>query len=145
MNEPRGATMRKDTCTPGIPVQRRFRTPLFSLMVILAFLLGGMTSSPNGPQATFAAESARTAPAVKPTYNSAEEKTKGKAERGQPRRTVRTSVGNPHHIGRPLSPVSGAGVASDAAPAPGDPTPGSTTKAASRPDSIPVLHCVFRC
>ncbi|QIK10293.1 hypothetical protein SLV14_007127 [Streptomyces sp. Je 1-4] len=137
--------MRKDTCTPGIPVQRRFRTPLFSLMVILAFLVGGMTSAPNRPQATFAAESVRSTPAVKPTYSSAEEKTKGKVERGQPRRTVRTSVGNPHHIGRPLSPVSGAGVTSDAAPAPGDPTPGSTTKAASRPDSIPVLHCVFRC
>ncbi|WP_411138890.1 hypothetical protein [Streptomyces sp. C10] len=137
--------MRKDTCTPGIPVQRRFRTPLFSLMVILAFLVGGMASAPNAPQATFAAESVRTTPAVKPAYNSAEEKTKGKAERGQPRRTVRTSVGNPHHIGRPLSPVSGAGVTSDAAPAPADPTPGSTTKAASRPDSIPVLHCVFRC
>ncbi|MGY5127637.1 hypothetical protein [Streptomyces nigrescens] len=141
--------MRKDTCIPGIPVQRRFRTPLFSLMVILGFLLGGLTAAPHGARAAFAtapaAESVRTTPVVKPTYGSTKEKAKGKAERGQPRRTVRTSVGNPHHIGRPLSPVSGAGVTSDATPTPGDPTPGSTTKAASRPDSIPVLHCVFRC
>ncbi|MEU8785087.1 hypothetical protein [Streptomyces sp. NPDC048637] len=123
--------------------------PLFSLMVILAFLLGGMKATPDGARATFAtapaAESVHSTPAVKPSYGSTKEKSKGKAERGQPRRTVRTSVGNPHHSGRPLSTLSGTGLVSATTPVSGDPTPGSTTKAASRPDSIPVLHCVFRC
>ncbi|MFE1173905.1 hypothetical protein [Streptomyces sp. NPDC058773] len=148
MNEPRGATVRKDTCIPGAPVQHGFRTPLLALLVILAFVLGG-ASAPDPDRPANAGRSAVKAvsaqPAVKPSYSTTEEKTKRAAERGQPRRTVRTAVGTPHHTGRPLPPFSGGGPAPHTTPASGGPTAGSSTKAASRPVEIPLLHCVFRC
>jgi len=131
----------------GTTVLRRFRTPLLALMVILTFLLGS-TADPDMDRATFsgapASNSASALPAVKPSYDTTEEKSKRAAERGQPRRTVRTAAGVPHHTGRPLPPLSGI-TAPHALPASGHPTAGSTTKAASRPAEIPLLHCVFRC
>ncbi|MFD5394744.1 hypothetical protein ACFWJW_11020 [Streptomyces sp. NPDC127097] len=131
----------------GTPVPRRFRAPLLAVMVILTFLLGS-AADPDMDRATFSGppgtKSASALPAAKPSYDSTEEKTKRAAERGQPRRTVRTAVGVPHHTGRPLPPLYSA-AAPDTVPASGAPKAGSTTKAASRPVEIPLLHCVFRC
>ncbi|MGW3013399.1 hypothetical protein ACWC9R_31925 [Streptomyces sp. NPDC001219] len=140
--------MRKDACIPGTPVRRGLRLPLLALTVILTFLLGSAAAADTG-RAAFAgpsaAKSASTQPAVKPSYDGGEEKAKRAAERGQPRRTVRTSVGIPHHTGRPLPPFSGGGSPLHAFPAASVPAAGSSTKAASRPLELPVLHCVFRC
>ncbi|MER7288889.1 hypothetical protein ABT387_24575, partial [Streptomyces lydicus] len=63
---------------------------------------------------------------------------------GQPRGTARTSVGVPRHTGRPLPPH---GVQDAAFPADGPegPAPHRSTRAASRPAALSVLHCVFRC
>ncbi|MFI5520799.1 hypothetical protein [Streptomyces platensis] len=131
----------------GTPVPRRFRTPLLAVMVILTFLMGS-AADPDMDRATFSgppgAKSASALPAGKPSYDSTEEKTKRAAERGQPRRTVRTAAGVPHHTGRPLPPLSGVAVP-HTLPASGTPKAGSTTKAASRPVELPLLHCVFRC
>ncbi|MCF3142631.1 hypothetical protein [Streptomyces platensis] len=130
----------------GATVLRRFRTPLLALMVILTFLLGS-TADPDMDRATFSgvpvSKSASALPAVKPSYDTTEEKSKRAAERGQPRR-VRTATGVPHHTGRPLPPLSGI-AAPHTLPASGHPTAGSTTKAAPKPVEIPLLHCVFRC
>ncbi|MEW9518044.1 hypothetical protein [Streptomyces tubercidicus] len=132
----------------GTPVLRRFRMPLFALMVILAFLLGS-AADPDMDRATFSGppgtRSASALPAAKPSYGSAEEKSKRAAERGQPRRTVRTAAGVPHHTGRPLPPLSNGPTVPHTLPASGRPLAGSSTKAASRPVEIPLLHCVFRC
>ncbi|MFI0715888.1 hypothetical protein ACH4SK_35795 [Streptomyces inhibens] len=143
MNEPRGATMRKDTGIPGIPLPRRFRTLLTALVVVLAFLLGGVGPAAGAAATAFAAPAAKSAGA-KPSSDNNEEKTKREAERGQPRGAARTSAGVPHHPGRPLPPYTNGPPAPHAATASGGPSAGSSTKAA-RPVSLPVLHCVFRC
>ncbi|MFG2831427.1 hypothetical protein ACGFWI_28825 [Streptomyces sp. NPDC048434] len=141
--------MRKDSCVPGITVLRLCRMSLTALLVVLAFLLGGVATAPGAAKAAFtassAAKSASAPPAAKPGYDTNEEKTKREAERGQPRRTARTSVGVPQHTGRPLPPFSAGAVAPAGTQASGVPSAGSSTKAASRPAGIPVLHCVFRC
>ncbi|MGP8303769.1 hypothetical protein ACTPOK_38845 [Streptomyces inhibens] len=147
MNEPRGATMRKDTGIPGIPLPRRSRTLLTALVVVLAFLLGGMGPAAGAAATAFAAPAAKPAgapPAAKPSSDNNEEKTKRETERGQPRGAARTSAGAPHHPGRPLPPYTAGPPAPYAATAFGGPSAGGSTKAA-RPASLPILHCVFRC
>lgn len=147
-DEPRGATMRKDTCVAGIPVLRLCRMSLTALLVVAAFLLGGGAAAPGAAKTAFSASSAAksaSTSAVKPGYESEEEKAKREAERGQPRRTARTSVGVPQHTGRPLPPFSAGALTPVATTASGDPAAGSSTKAASRRAGLTVLHCVFRC
>ncbi|MFF8787930.1 hypothetical protein [Streptomyces sp. NPDC015125] len=147
-DEPRGAMMRKDTCVAGIPVLRLCRMSLTALLVVAAFLLGGAAAAPGAAKTAFttpsAAKSAST-PAVKPGDDSKEEKAKREPERGQPRRTARTSVGVPQHAGRPLPPFSAGAVAPIATTDSGAPAAGSSTKAVSRGAGLTVLHCVFRC
>ncbi|MGW7574417.1 hypothetical protein [Streptomyces sp. NPDC054765] len=149
MNEPRGAMMRKDTCVPRIPVLRLCRTSLAALIVTLAFLLGGAATATGAAKAAFSvpssAKSVSAPPAAKPDNDTSEEKAKREAERGQPRRTARTSVGIPQHTGRPHPPCSGSTTAPDTTAPSRAPAPGSRAKAASRPAALPVLHCVFRC
>lgn len=141
--------MRKDTSAAGISVLRLCRMSLTALLVVLAFLLSGAASAPGAAKAAFttpsAAKSAGAAPAVKPGYDGTEEKSKRESERGQPRRTARTSVGVPQHTGRPLPPFGAGTVGLVATAASGAPAAGSSTKAASRPAALSVLHCVFRC
>ncbi len=141
--------MRRDTSATGISVPRLCRMSATALLVVLAFLLSGAASAPGAARAAFtapsAAKSASAAPAATCGCDGNEEKTKREAERGQPRRTARTSVGVPQHSGRPLPPFSAGAVAPTAAPAAGSPAAGSSTKAASRPTALSVLHCVFRC
>ncbi|MDC7340355.1 hypothetical protein PQR15_32780 [Streptomyces lydicus] len=83
-------------------------------------------------------------PAAKPGNDPDEEKSKREAEHGQPRGTARRSVGVPRHTGRPLPPydVQGSTFPADG---PEGPTTHRSTRAASRPAALPVLHCVFRC
>ncbi len=141
--------MRRDTSATGISVPRLCRMSATALLVVLAFLLSGAASAPGAARAAFtapsAAKSASAAPSAKCGGDGNEEKTKREAERGQPRRTARTSVGVPQHTGRPLPPFSAGAVSPAAAPAAGKPAAGSSTKAASRPAALSVLHCVFRC
>lgn len=140
--------MRKDTGIPGIPELRVFRALLTTLVFLLTFLLGGAATAANATTALAAhaaTKSAGTPPATKPSYDTKEEKTKRESERGQARGTARTSVGVPRHTGgRPQSAYrDGALDASTVSD--GRPSAGSSTKAASRPVQLPVLHCVFRC
>jgi len=141
--------MRRDTSAAGISVPRLCRMSMTALLVVLAFLLSGAASAPGAAKAAFtapsAAKSASAPPAAKCGCDGSEEKSKREAERGQPRRTARTSVGVPQHPGRPLPPFHAGTVAPVAAPASGSPAAGSSTKAASRPAALSVLHCVFRC
>ncbi|MER6310508.1 hypothetical protein ACWCXK_18160 [Streptomyces sp. NPDC001739] len=143
----RGARMRKDRGTPGIPVRGLLRVPLLAVAVVLAFLLGAAAAG-AGATATFTAPAAKPAgapPAVKPGSDSDEEKTKRDAERGAPRGTARSSVGVPRHAGRPLPPSGPDGPALPSADGSHGPAAGTSTRAASRPAPFPVLHCVFRC
>lgn len=137
--------MRKDT---GTPPPRPRRIPLAVLM-ILAFLLGALASAPgaaaDAPAGPLARMSAGIPPAVKPGYDSTQKKTKREAERGQPRRTARTSAGVPHHTGRQLPPWGGGPVAPFTALPSGAAAPGSSAKAAGRSVQLPILHCVFLC
>ncbi|WP_433854799.1 hypothetical protein [Streptomyces kronopolitis] len=141
--------MRKDTGAPrGSPPSRPHRVPLAVLM-ILAFLLGALASAPgaaaDAPAGAPATRSAGLPPAVKSGYDGSEKKAKREAERGQPRRTARSSVGVPLHTGRQLPPRHGGPVAPCAALASGAAAPGSSAKAAVRSVPLPVLHCVFLC
>ncbi|MEU9122611.1 hypothetical protein AB0C96_22570 [Streptomyces sp. NPDC048506] len=135
--------MRKDT---GTAVPRLWRTLLTVLSVVLALLLGGAATAANASSALAApssTKSAGTPPATKPSYDSKEEKTKREVERGQPRGAART-LRTPRHTGRAQPPYH-RHAAPDATTASGRPAAGSSTKAASRPTQLPVLHCVFRC
>ncbi|MGW7022914.1 hypothetical protein ACWGGS_26730 [Streptomyces decoyicus] len=149
MDDPRGTMMRKDTCIPGIPALRLCRTSLTALMVVLGFLLGGAATASGAAKSAFTApspvKSASAPPAAEPDHDGTEKKAKREAERGQPRRTARLTVGIPQHIGRPLPPFGEGVKLPVAAMSSGVPSAGSTTKAASRPAEIPLLHCVFRC
>lgn len=140
--------MRKDTGAPrGSPPSRPHRIPLAVLM-ILTFLLGALASAPSAradAPAGPAKASAGLPPAVKSGCDGSEKKAKREAERGQPRRTARTSVGVPHHTGRQLPPWRGGPVAPFTALTSGAAASGSSAKAAARSAQLPVLHCVFLC
>lgn len=140
--------MRKDAGIPGIPELRLLRALLTTLVFVLAFLLGGAAKAANATAALAAhtaAKSANTPPGTKPSYDTDEEKTKRESERGQPRSTPRTSIGVPRYTGgRPLSSYRAGAFDTSTVPD-GRPSADSSTKAASRPVQLPVLHCVFRC
>ncbi|MGX1976052.1 hypothetical protein [Streptomyces kronopolitis] len=149
MHEPRGTMMRKDTGAPrGSPTPRPHRIPL-AVLLILAFLLGALASAPgaaaHAPTGSPATTAAGLPPAVKSGYDGSEKKAKREAERGQPRRTARTSFGVPHHTGRQLPPWRGGPVAPFTTLTSGAAVPGSSAKAAGRSVQLPVLHCVFLC
>ncbi|MFI9358300.1 hypothetical protein ACWGQL_27465 [Streptomyces lydicus] len=139
--------MRKDIGTAGTALLRRCRVPLLAVGIVLAFLLGAAATGASATAAFAAPAAAKPAgapPAAKPGNDPNEEKTKREAERGQLRGTARTSVGVPRHTGRPLPPYA---VQNAAFPADGPegPVTNRSTRAASRPAALPVLHCVFRC
>ncbi|MEU5208455.1 hypothetical protein [Streptomyces sp. NPDC020742] len=139
--------MRKDLCIAGTPLPRLCRILLPVVGVVLAFLLGAVASGATATSAFAASAAPKPAgapPAVKPGDDKNEEKSKREAERGQPRSTARASVDVPRRTGRPLPPYGTHDTihrsrASEGAPA------GHSSKAASRPERLPVLHCVFRC
>ncbi|WP_329393426.1 hypothetical protein OHA45_05055 [Streptomyces lydicus] len=139
--------MRKDIGTAGTSLLRRCRVPLLAVGIVLAFLLGAAATGAS-VTTTFAAPAAAkpagAPPAAKPGNDPNEEKNKREAERGQPRGTARSSVGVPRHAGRPLPPY-GVQKASFPADGPEGPAPHRSTRAASRPAALSVLHCVFRC
>ncbi|MGD3106027.1 hypothetical protein [Streptomyces sp. YGL11-2] len=136
---------RTDTGAAGISrLTARLRMPLTALAVILAFLLGAAaspcTARPALPAGS-ALKSAGNAPSAK--ASSEEEKhPQRETGRGGPRRPAPSSAdAAPTRRTRP-------GYGADPASAPDAATPraaGLTTAAASRPDRLPLLHCVFRC
>ncbi|MEU5475335.1 hypothetical protein [Streptomyces lydicus] len=139
--------MRKDIGTAGTSLLRRCRVPLLAVGIVLAFLLGAAATGASATTAFAAPAAAKPAgapPAAKPGNDPDEEKSKREAEHGQPRGTARRSVGVPRHTGRPLPPydVQGSTFPADG---PEGPTTHRSTRAASRPAALPVLHCVFRC
>lgn len=141
-----GAMTRKGTGIPRIPALRGCRLLLAVLAVILAFLLGGASTAASVPAlvAAAGAQPAGTKSSAQPAGDKNEEKTKRENERGKARGSAHTTLGTHRHGGRPL-PYGNVDRlrhgAADCAPAPAH----SSTKTASRPERLPILHCVFRC
>ncbi|GGU61575.1 hypothetical protein GCM10010211_28230 [Streptomyces albospinus] len=135
---------RKDTGTAGISrLVARLRMPLTALAVVLAFLLGAAASPCKAKPAVPAAAAVKSAStAASANAGSDEEKhPKRETERGRPRRVAPSSA-DPAPTRRARPPF-GTDTASDSAA--GRQPAGLTSSAASRPDQLPVLHCVFRC
>ncbi|WP_407554538.1 hypothetical protein QOM21_32280 [Streptomyces sp. Pv4-95] len=140
--------MRKDNGAPGIPVIRLCRIPLTALLVILTFLLGSAATAPAAAAPAVPAGAALkpsgAAQAPDESSDSSEDSVDREAERGQPRRVARNSVGIPQHTGRLLPPCR-TDPTSVPAPAAGRPPVDGWDTSALRPLELPVLHCVFRC
>ncbi|MFJ8675239.1 hypothetical protein [Streptomyces sp. NPDC093589] len=144
--------MRKDDGAPGISLIRLFRVPLTALAVILAFLLGGASTLPDAAAAAAQSSPGSAAlrpvgpsPAVNATYKKTKDTSEREAERGQHRRTSRTTVGVPQHPGRLLPPCRSDVTTPMPAALPGAYSAGESTTSVARPERIPLLHCVFRC
>ncbi|QHC22507.1 hypothetical protein [Streptomyces sp. GS7] len=136
---------RTDTGAAGTSrLPARLRLPLTALAVVLAFLLGAATSPctarPALPAGS-ALKSAGNAPSA--TAGSEEEKhPQRETGHGGPRRPASSSAdAAPTRRTRPGHGADAASAPAAAAPQPS----GLTTAAASRPDRLPLLHCVFRC
>ncbi|MGW1376810.1 hypothetical protein ACWD6P_21415 [Streptomyces sp. NPDC002446] len=132
---------RKGTGISRTPALRAWRLALAALAAILAFLLGGASTAASA--SALATQSAGTKSSVKPAGDTNEEKTKRENDRGKARGSAYTTLGAPRHGGRPLpyGNVDRLRHGSECDPAPAH----SSTKAAPRPERLPVLHCVFRC
>ncbi|MFG2288464.1 hypothetical protein ACGFOU_20655 [Streptomyces sp. NPDC048595] len=140
-----GAMRRKGTGIPCTPALRACRFPLAVLAVILAVLLGGASTAAGVTAlATTKAGQPAGTKSAQPAGDTNEEKTKRENERGKARGSAHTSIGVPRHGGRPLPHGNVDRLRHGAEET--DPVPAHrSTKAASRPERLPVLHCVFRC
>ncbi|MFI6770823.1 hypothetical protein [Streptomyces sp. NPDC050355] len=136
---------RKGTGIRRTPALRACRFPLAVLAVILAVLLGGASTAASASALAIAkAGQPAGTKSAQPAGDTNEEKTKRENERGKARGSAHTTVGVPRHGGRPLPHGDVHRLRHGAEET--DPAPAhSSTKAASRPERLPVLHCVFRC